>query len=162
MCWGSLSCIVRYIWNLCKKQHWVSHLITTSGSLIWASLYKHKEKQDQTGNPGYEPPSQYQAKSSDFMLTVTICTLLSPPQHCHSQFYWLELSCEWMWHIFMHGACIHFIMNHGNSCQVMIGLLNGSYCNSTVQVNIPVMCVCYGGVITLPPAVLSQKPLTWQ
>ncbi len=61
-----------------------------------------------------------------------------------------RLACASLWCVYI------YLMNHGSSCQVMIGLRSGSYCNSTVQVNVLVMCVCYYAVITLPSCALSE------
>lgn len=175
---GSLSCtIMYYIAHLCKSScHWFSYLITRLGSLIWPSLYKREEKQDLTWNPGYEPPGIKPVSSkiqwlyrvhADHLLSFiknSHCMLFSPLKwklistvtinstewNCPAVDVTYRLACASL-------RCVYIcLMNHGSSCQVMIGLLSGSYCNSTVQVNVLVMCVCYCAVITLPSCALSE------
>lgn len=131
---GSLSYTIGYIAHLCKSScHWFSYSITTLGSLIWPRLYKREEKQDQTWKPGYEPSGiksesskiqwLHRVHADNLSKTVTACYLVHfINQYCHN---WKCLSVDVTYRFVCEsGVCIDVFMNHGSSCQVMIGLLS--------------------------------------
>lgn len=110
----------------------------------------------------HQASSQYQTKSSDFTeYMLTICSLLSKTvtYMLFSPFMWklilLQSSsgcdvqiCMWK------SVCVYMFYEPWQ--QLSSDDRFASYCNSTVQVNVLVMCVCECAVITLPSCVLSE------